>query len=67
MSRVDELEGSIAQLPPQEFHQLADWILAQRDALWDEQLDQDAASGRLDFLVDEAREASDHGNLSDLP
>jgi hypothetical protein len=54
MDRVEEIEAAIASLPAEEFLQLAQWFRAREQALWDEQLDNDSASGKLDFLFDEA-------------
>ena len=54
MERVEEIEAAIASLPAEEFLPLAQWFRAREQALWDEQLDNDSASGKLDFLFDEA-------------
>ena len=54
MSKVEQIEAEIAKLSPEEFRQIARW-LAERDAeLWDKQMDEDAAAGRLDRLWQEA-------------
>ncbi len=58
MDRVEEIEAAISQLPPDEYRRLVDWFRAREQALWDEQLDADSASGRLDDLF---REAEDEG------
>jgi hypothetical protein len=67
MDRVEEIEAAIASLPPQEFRRLAQWVLAREQAHWDEQLDSDSASGRLDFLFDEAETESSQGLVRDWP
>ncbi len=58
MDRVEEIEAAISQLPPDEYRRLVDWFRAREQALWDEQLDADSASGRLDDLF---RESEDEG------
>lgn len=62
MDRVEEIEAAIASLPPEEFRRLAQWFRAREQAEWDEQLDSDSASGKLDFLFAEAEnEATSSG------
>lgn len=51
---VEQLESEIEKLPPAEFRKLADWITERDHERWDRQLEQDAASGRLDALANEA-------------
>jgi hypothetical protein len=66
MSRVEEIEGAIAQLSPQEFSEIARWVNEQDQKRWDDQLDRDAAAGKLDILVEEARSTED-GYPKDWP
>jgi hypothetical protein len=61
MTRVEQLEEQIQQLSPAEFAELRTW-LAERDwEEWDKQIERDAASGKLDRLFAEAREAHQQG------
>ncbi len=53
MSTVDEIEAAISNLGPQDFARLRDWLLERDRLLWDKQIEQDAAAGRLDPLVEE--------------
>lgn len=67
MSRIEEIEAAIETLPALEFRRLAEWVREKDDAVWDAQIDSDAAAGKLDFLFEEAgREASD-GLLIEWP
>ncbi len=67
MSKVEQLEAELAKLSPDEFREVARWV-AEHDAdAWDEQLDKDAAAGRLDFLFDEADAERKNGTLRDWP
>ncbi len=50
MNRVEELEKAIQQLSPQEFSEIARWVADRDQERWDEQMDRDAASGKLDFV-----------------
>lgn len=67
MSTVEEIEAAIARLPKDEFWRLTDRLLAQRNAEWDRQIEEDAAAGRLDFLYEEAEAEQKAGRLRDWP
>ncbi len=51
MSTVAKIEGAISNLPPQDFAQLRDWLQERDNLLWDKQIEEDAAAGRLDHVV----------------
>jgi hypothetical protein len=65
MSRAEELERAIQELPPDEFAQIARRVQAIEQERWDNQLDRDATLGKLDFFIDEAREDRLTGSLKD--
>ncbi len=67
MSTVQEIERAIGHLPADEFFKLGEWFDDQRERLWDERIASDAKSGRLDFLIDEARAARKSGTLRPFP
>ena len=51
---VVEIESAIAQLPAREFAELMAWLQKYHDRVWDKQVEDDLAAGRLDALVTEA-------------
>jgi hypothetical protein len=53
MSTVDDIEAAISNLPPQDFARVRDGLLGQESRLWNKQIEQDAAAGRLKPLVEE--------------
>ena len=53
MSTVAEIEAAISKLPPKDFVQLRDWLLERDNLLWDKQIEEDAAAGRLDHIIAE--------------
>ena len=61
MTRLEQLEEQIQQLSPSEFAELRTWLLERDWEEWDRQIERDAASGKLDRLFDEAREAHRQG------
>ena len=63
---VKEIETAIAQLPPAQVAELANWFDEFRAHLWDRQIEQDVNSGRLQTLLDEAKEDLDSGRCKPL-
>lgn len=66
MTKLEELESAIDSLPAEEYGELRRWLLERDWEKWDRQIEDDAASGKLDFLLQEAREAKARGTLKDL-
>ena len=54
MSKVDELKSAIEALPENEFVELRQWFSEKDWQNWDEQIEADSKSGKLDFLVKES-------------
>ncbi|MDA0323554.1 MAG: hypothetical protein O2923_12685 [Verrucomicrobia bacterium] len=66
MTTVQEIKKAIEHLPADDFSSIRDWI-AERDwEHWDAQIKGDSDSGKLDFLVTEAREEGQKGNTRPL-
>jgi hypothetical protein len=53
---VAEIESAIAQLPSEDFAKLMAWLQKHHGRVWDQQIENDLASGRLDALMAEADE-----------
>jgi hypothetical protein len=53
VSTVDEIEAAISNLPLKDFARVRDWLLERDNLLWDKQIEEDAAAGRLDPLMAE--------------
>lgn len=66
MTRVEELQMAVESLSPQEYGRFRSWFLERDWKEWDQEIEEDAAAGRLDFLVREASEAGNSGKLRDL-
>jgi hypothetical protein len=66
MAQVEQLKSEIEALSPEDFVQLREWITEKDWQLWDKQIEKDAASGKLDFLREEAMAAKAKGQLRDL-
>ena len=64
--KVEEILNSIESLSEEEFARLRDWF-AERDwERWDRKIEADSKSGKLDFLVKEALDEKEKGNLKEL-
>ena len=54
MLTIEQIEAAILELPPDKFHQLLEWFSELDYRRWDEQLEQDIATGKLEDLAQEA-------------
>jgi hypothetical protein len=61
-----ELESAIKQLPEAEVRDLARWIQDYFDERWDQQMETDWATGKLDRLIAQAEADIANGNARDL-
>jgi len=49
---ISELKVAIKSLPANEVAQLTDWLVDYHDRTWDDQIEGDLESGKLDKLLD---------------
>jgi hypothetical protein len=66
MTKIEELEMAITSLPEEDYSQLRRWFLERDWERWDREIEADAESGKLDFLLQEAAEAKKGNQLKDL-
>ena len=66
MSRVEEIEAQIATLSDAERAELRDRFLREDADLWDQQIEADALSGRLDEVFAEALNEHSAGKSTPL-
>ena len=50
MTRIEELEAAVTALAQDEYAQFRQWFLARDWENWDQQIEEDSHSGKLDFL-----------------
>ena len=65
MRTVEEIESAIDLLSREDYLRLIEWLQEQQE--WDQQMDRDAASGKLDFLREEARREREAGLVRQWP
>jgi hypothetical protein len=66
MSTVHELEQAIRALSPQDLAAFRDWFARFDAEIWDHQLEQHVAAGRLDKFAEEALRDLTEGRCTDL-
>jgi hypothetical protein len=66
MSTIDNIKLAIEALSPTDVILLREWILERDWQKWDRQIEADSQAGKLDFLIDEAREESGRSTSRDL-
>jgi hypothetical protein len=66
MSTIHEIEQAVRNLEPQDLAAFRQWFAAFDAELWDRQLEQDVAAGRLDWLAEEAQRDLTEGRCTDL-
>ena len=54
MTTVKEIESAVKQLPRNRLYEFRKWFEEYDASLWDKQFDEDASSGKLDALADQA-------------
>jgi hypothetical protein len=66
MSNVNQIKAAIEALPEEEYAQLRQWFSERDWGKWDEQIETDSESGKLDFLIQEAIDGKRRGTRANL-
>jgi hypothetical protein len=67
MRSVKEIQAEIAKLTPSEVRQVAKWLAEYEAEIWDKQIEEDAAAGKLDRFIEEALDEHRRGKTRPLP
>jgi hypothetical protein len=67
MSTVAEIKSAIRKLKPQEIHKVGHLVDELREKLWDKEIEADAKAGKLDKLMEEARQDFLAGRCKPFP
>lgn len=62
-----ELEQAVRKLEPEELTAFTALVVKLDNEAWDKQIEQDAASGKLDFLFQEAEQERARGGMRTWP
>ena len=63
---ITEIESAITKLPPAEIAKLAEWFYEFQAQVWDQRIEQDAQSGRLKTLIEQAEREFEAGQCEPL-
>jgi len=66
MSKLENIQAAIEALSEEEYSRLREWFVEKDWEQWDKEIEVDAQSGKLDFLVKEALHDKSKGRLTDL-
>ena len=66
MTTVEIIERQIATLSPNELMEFRNWYVVFDADAWDEQIEADAAAGKLDSLAEEALSEFKAGKVSEI-
>jgi len=66
MSTVEEITAAIEQLPADDVARVRAWLTEYAERLWDEQIERDERTGRLDALIGRALEEHRAGRTRPL-
>ena len=66
MLKVDEIKAAIEALPREDYAQLRRWLSEKDWEEWDQHIEVDSESGKLDFLIREAFDEKAGGRMKDL-
>ncbi|WP_442484400.1 hypothetical protein [Aeoliella sp. SH292] len=66
MTEVEAIQSAIDALTPHDLAILRSWFEERDWERWDRDIERDSDSGRLDFLIDEAKQAAARNELGEL-
>ena len=66
MSRVEEIEGHVRDLRPEELAAFREWFAAFDAEAWDRQFEADAIAGKLDGMAELAPRDHSEGRSTEL-
>jgi hypothetical protein len=67
MSKIEDIQAAIAALPPAEQERLREWLEELAGQRFDERIERDAHSGKLDKLIEQALAKHRAGRTTLLP
>ncbi len=53
---ITEVKNAVTQFSTEEFTEFAEWFSELQESLWDRQIENDLKSGKLDSIIQQAKE-----------
>ena len=66
MKSLEEIKSEIEALPRREYMKLVHWLFERDWKAWDQEIESDSKSRKLDFLIDEGFADKEKAKLRDL-
>jgi len=66
MKSLEDIKSEIEALPRREYMKLVHWISERDWKAWDQEVESDSKSGKLNFLIDEGLAEKEKGKLREL-
>jgi len=66
MSTIEEITGAVKRLPKKDLARFRKWFAEYDAAIWDQEIEQDVAAGRLDRFAREALRDHKAGRMTAL-
>ncbi len=66
MKNLKEIKESIESLPKDELNLFRRWFSERDWQIWDEEIEEDLKSGKLDFLIEEGLSEKKNGKLRNI-
>lgn len=66
MSKIEMIERDVERLDDKSFAAFREWFLAHESQRWDQQIEDDSNSGKLDSLIKDATDARRAGTSTPL-
>ena len=66
MSELEQLEQQVLQLSPEDLAKFRTWFIELDHQLWDKQIEDDVAAGKLDRLIAEVRAGFKAGKTREI-
>jgi hypothetical protein len=66
MIEIERIKEAVKTLNEEEYIQFRQWFSERDRKRWNDQIEKDSASGKLDFLIEDAMEAKRNRKLKDL-
>jgi hypothetical protein len=66
MNQLETIEKQIEELDQDSYTRLRDWFLEFDNSVWDQKIESDSNTGKLDFLINAALAEYQEGKAKDL-
>jgi hypothetical protein len=66
MMTITEIKEAVSKFSPEEFKEFVEWLDELQEHLWDQQIELDLRSGKLDHLIEQAETSFREGKCREI-